>query len=487
MFRHLTIDPLARVLVTIATTLLFAACESDGDADMGSTNDAGDARAGDVALGPDAVCAWGASQACVCTSGGPGTQRCLSDGTFGPCVCGPSTDAGTADTSIADTADAAGTPDVIRPDGPDAASPLDAVTDLPRDTPADAPRDAATSDLTPAPGDASAGTLTTRSLTLAVRHLVADRTRKLLYATVAGTAPMHANSLVVIDPADLSVKHAVALGSEPSFMAISDSAATLWVGIDGAFAVRKLDLRTSPPTAGTQFALPKGQFNDIAAAGPMAVLPGSETSLAVSLHRFGVSPSFAGAAVLDDGVARTMKTNGHTGASRLVAGAAGWLFGYNNLHTGFGFYAIPITATGLTQTEHDGLVNGFDTDIVYAANRVYATSGEIVDVSNPAAPVRAGKFGFAGALAPRPSANRVFMISASDGITRTDARLRVLDPNTFTQISSAIIGGLAQDRVFDLVDLGGDTLAFLSGGDRFATIPTVKIHVLSNPLVGSPP
>jgi hypothetical protein len=219
----------------------------------------------------------------------------------------------------------------------------------------------------------------------------------------------------------------------------------------------------------------------------MAALPGSNTSLAVSLHRWGVSPSFAGAVVLDDGVPRAMQTSGHTGAARLVAGPTGWLFGFNNLHTGFGFYAIKVAATGLTQTEHPGLINGFDTDIVYAANRVYATSGEVVDVSNPAAPVRAGKFGFVGVMAPRPAANRVFMISAGDSFDRTEARLRVLDPGAFVQVTSAAITGLAQERVTDLVDLGGDTLAFLGGGDRFSTTGATKIHLLSSALVGSPP
>ena len=467
MIRHVLTRVVLLVLVVPAT---FAGCGSDGDA----TVDAGDARPLDGAEAGGAMCVWGSVQACVCPTGAPGARRCLSDGTFGPCVCGALADTGTAD--VADAGSAGGT---------DGAPPADAdlAADVPRDVMADRPPDTAP-DITP---DVPAAALTTRTLTLQVRHLLADRTRKLLYATVAGTAPMHANSLVVIDPATLAVKHAVALGSDPGSMAMSDSGAVLWVAIDGAFSVRKVDLTTSPPTAAAPTVLPKGDYGDTASAGPMAVLPGSNTSLAVSLHRAGVSPSFSGAVVLDDGVARAMKTGGHTGASRLVAGQTGWLFGFNNLHTGFGFYALAVSSTGLTQTEHQGLVNGFDTDIVYAANRVYATSGEVVDVSNPATPRRAGKFGFAGLVLPRPTANRVFMLGGGDSFDRTEARLRVLDPVTFTQLTSAPVTGLMQERVFDLVDLGGDTLAFLSGGDRFSTMGTIRIHVLTSALVGSTP
>jgi hypothetical protein len=440
--------------------LLFGAVGCGSGA--GSANDAGHPAA-DVGFAPDlgaTGCSWGSVTACTCAAGNPGTRRCLSDGTFAPCECTAAPD-GAADSAAA---------------GDGGPTSVDAAADGRPDAAPDLAMDAG--------ADVAAGFEITRSLALDAKHLVADSKRKLLYATVGGTATMNPNSLVVIDPVSLSVKQAVTLGSDPSSLAMSDDGSTLWVGMDGAFAVRRVDLTTSPPTAGAQFTLPRGQFGDSVAAGPLAVLPGAPASLAVSLHHWGYSPSFYGAVVLDNGAARAMMTPGHTGASRLVAGPTGWLFGFNNEHTGFGFYALKVGATGLTQTEHPGLIAGFDTDIVYAANRVYATSGEVVDVSAPDMPVRAGKFGFAGLVIPRAADGRVLMISAPDSFNRTSAMLRVLDPATFTQRSSATISGLSDARLWDAVDLGGDTVAFLAGA-QFSTPQVSKIHVLSSALVGA--
>lgn len=463
-------SPFAFPVHLAAFALVAMACQSEGlpTVDGGATSADATVAAADAS---GATCTWGSVASCSCPNGGAGTQRCLSNGTYGPCSCG-------AVPELADAGSQAGS---------DGSAGPDLATDAAKDLLPGGGLDAAVDRLPDvAPDGAGTGFVVTRTMALAARQLVADTRRKVLYATLGGTAAMNANSLVVIDPVALTVKHAVPMGSDPGTMALSDDGSTLWVGLDGAFAVRRVDLTTSPPTAGAQYTLPKGDFGDTASAGPMAVLPGTTTSLAVSLHRAGVSPSFSGLAVLDDGVARMTKTRGHTGASRMVVGPTGWLFGYNNLHTGFGFYAVTVAATGVTQTEHSGLVGGFDTDIVYAANRVYATSGEVVDVSSPAKPVRAGKFGFAGQVIPRPAQSRVLMISGASTFDRTNATLRVLDPSTFTQVTSATITGVSEERVWAAVDLGGDTVAFLSSADRFSGAGSNKVHVLKSTLVGTP-
>jgi len=273
------------------------------------------------------------------------------------------------------------------------------------------------------------------------------------------------------------VTSSVFVGSNPASLALSDDGSTLWVGLDGSLEIREVDLGTDPPTPGAQHALPPGEWGDPAHAGSMVVLPGTTGSVAVSLHIFGLSPSFTGVVVLDDGVPRPTTTPGHTGASRLTLGPEGWLYGFNNLHTGFGFYAIQVAAGGVTQTEHEGLVDGFDTDIVYAEDgRVYATSGQVVDVSQPASPSLEGTFNYYGAVLPQPEAGRVLMLSA--GWDLPSPVLRNLDPTTFTQTAEVTLDGIEAECFYDLTTADGSTLAVI-GNDGFGSAP--KIYLLENP------
>jgi hypothetical protein len=252
----------------------------------------------------------------------------------------------------------------------------------------------------------------------------------------------------------------------------------LWVSISGAYALRRVDLTGDVPVPGEQLVLPEAENGDLAAAGPMVVLPGTTGSLAISLHRFNVSPSFAGVLVIDDGAPRMLTTRGHTGASRLTAGPDGYVFGYNNLHTGYGFYSIAVAADGVTQTEHSDLVNGFSTDIAYGDGYVYASSGEVVDVSDPAAPRRAGVFAMSGAVLPRPG-DRALMV-ANDGTLGGPLTLHLLDTTTFTALESHPLGDstVSYEQVTSLVHLDPGILAFLAG-DRFGDDSAV--YVLDDP------
>lgn len=293
-------------------------------------------------------------------------------------------------------------------------------------------------------------------------HILADPARNRIYATVSGGAPALANQLVVIDPTTEMAVDAVPMGSNPSYLAMSDDASTLWVGLDGSYEIRVVDLTTSTPTPGESYNLPLGQFGDLTVARDMVVLSGTTTSVAVSLHRIGSSPSFAGVAVLDDGVPRPGMTSGHTGASQLTGGPDGWLFGYNDLHTGFGFYAIEVTASGLSQTEHVSPLSGFNTDISHVDGRVYGTSGQVVDVSSPQAPQAAGAFAWFGEILVRPDDGDALMLSPPD-FGESASMLRRLDPVTFTQLEYVELPASDFVSFDDMTSADGELIAVIGG------------------------
>jgi hypothetical protein len=374
---------------------------------------------------PGASCVPGLQVMCACLGGGQGVQVCLSDEIFGPCAC-------------------PGDPSGSGPGG----------------------------------GGASPGSGIVEA-DIQASHVIADPVRGVFYATVDGTAAKYANSLVVVDAASASVVTSVFVGSQPWTMALSDDASTLWVSLRGSDEIRRIDLTSGAPVPAEKFHLPEGSFGDLPYAGPMVVLPGTKDSVALSLHYEGLSPSYAGSVVLDNGVARPSQTPGHTGASRLTGGPAGWLFGFNNLHTGFGFYSLKVSPSGLTSTEHEDLMSGFSTDIVYASGRVYATTGEVVDVASPESPVKAGEFAFSGvAVLPLAPAPRLLMLSASFNEPVT---LRSLDTTTFTQVDSVEYPSVDLQEATDLVSTNGKSLAFV-GGSGFGD-PT-RLYLLTNPFGG---
>ncbi|WP_437530124.1 hypothetical protein WME79_49120 [Sorangium sp. So ce726] len=383
----------------------------------------------------------GQQVSCACLGGDVGVQSCLPDETFGRCSC-PDATGGTSGVSTSSGGGAGGSDGSTSGSGGSAPSELTEVD-------------------------------------IEARHVIADPVRRVFYATVAGDAAAHANSLVVVDAASAKVVDSVFVGSQPLTMALSDDASTLWVSLQGSYEIRRVDLTSGSPVPAEQYPLPEGELGDLAYAGPMVVLPGTKDSVALSLHREDVSPSYAGSAIVDSGVARPDQTPGHTGASRLTGGPTGWVFGYNNLHTGYGFYSLKVTETGLTSTEHEDLISGFDTDIVYADGRVYATSGEIVNVSNPSSPTKAGEFAYSGSavlpLAPEP---RLLMLSVDFS---DPAVLRLLDTETFAQVDAVTYPDLDIEDAVDLVSIDGESLAFI-GSRGFDDPP--RLFVLKNPFDG---
>ena len=105
----------------------------------------------------------------------------------------------------------------------------------------------------------------------------------LLYISVhsAAGAPS-GNSVVSVDPATGALGTPIPVGSEPDQLAISSDGTALWVGLDGASAVREVNLTNG--TAGMQFSL--GNNTGIYAYPPVVhaigVLPGSPNSIVLS-------------------------------------------------------------------------------------------------------------------------------------------------------------------------------------------------------------
>ncbi len=188
-----------------------------------------------------------------------------------------------------------------------------------------------------------------------------------LYATLpSASTTLTGNSVVAIDPVTASVGTPLLIGSEPNVMAETADGNYLYIGVSGAKSLAQFDLNHQNLLA---------TFSLSSAATALAVMPGTETTLAVDM---------AGS----DGI---FDINGTTGAFRHnfagdsfpTFGDASHLYTYDNFSTGAEFYRYSIDVNGATLidgTTLDGM-GGFSGSFDLANGLIYGASGGIANPS----------------------------------------------------------------------------------------------------------
>jgi hypothetical protein len=306
---------------------------------------------------------------------------------------------------------------------------------------------------------------TVRVIDLAANDLAFHPPRRIILASVPSREGALGNSVVAIDPRTAEIRGSVFVGSEPNKLALSDDWSTLYVGLDGAAAVRVVDMRTF--TAGLQFTLGTDPFTGPYFPEDMDVLPGSPQSVAVSRRNVGFSPRHEGVAVYDDGVQRPVETPGHTGSNVIeFSDSASTLYGYNNETTEFGFRTMAVDAEGVTVVKVvQNLITGFSVDfeIDHANDLAYATSGRVID---PAASVLVGTIDAVGPVEPDAARGFVYYLTGS----APTLTLEAFDAETFVPRGSMTIPDVSGSPG-SLIRWGGRGLAFRTTGDQDFLVP----------------
>jgi hypothetical protein len=298
--------------------------------------------------------------------------------------------------------------------------------------------------------------------------LVADPSRRRVYATVRGDADSHQNELVTIDVDTASVIGAIPIGSNPNTLAISEDGSTLWVGLAGAKAVRRVDLATELPTPAELHSLPLSLGSERATVRQIVVLPGTPRSIALLLEQNGIEPPVV---ILDDGVPRGARSGPQSTVSSIAGGPEGFLFGYDGLTSGFELFTYELDAEGIRQTAKAGLIQG-GSELLYGHGRLYSTGGgEVIDVSKPTRPTLLGTFPIAswpigGRLLLTSSPERVLCLGIESpkpsGEPTGGLVLQTLDATTFTVTSTVPVGVQknATDLIARAVHLEPDVFAY---------------------------
>jgi len=196
---------------------------------------------------------------------------------------------------------------------------------------------------TPPPGGGTTAPLAyTAYISIPNNSMVYNPANGLFYVSVPSTAGApYGNSVVSVDPESGALGTPIPVGSEPDQLAISSDGTILWVGLDGASAVREVNLITG--TAGLQFSLGGngGVYENPPKALALAALPGSPNSVVVTWPN-----SYQGnVAIFDSGVLRGSAASANSGgAYSLIANGA-----KSEIYAGGGGYqTYTYSATGLT-------------------------------------------------------------------------------------------------------------------------------------------
>ena len=318
------------------------------------------------------------------------------------------------------------------------------------------------------------------SLPIAGRDIAYSASQNLIYVSVPGDAPAYPNTIVAVDPTTSSVAWALPVGSNPGPLALSDDGSTLWVGIDGANAFRKVTLSSTPPVVGPLHRLPMADALGYFFAASIVPLPGAPLSVAMVIS----DGSAKQVHVFDDGVPRPTHVKNAITAGFLVPGPPGVLFGVQSVPGDF--FVFSVSPSGITQTPYYSLVNGYPYEMVRQAGRLYGNSGEVVDVSNPAAPVKAPSFGYGGRIAVR-DVGKLLMLTTdmfTDPLHPT-AALRILAMDTGSEITSlplpASIAPTFSTSYGKLVYAGGDAVAFFR--TEHGIVDRLELVIMHDPAI----
>jgi hypothetical protein len=299
-----------------------------------------------------------------------------------------------------------------------------------------------------------------------------------LYASVAAT-----NSITEIDPVAGAVGVSFVVGGQPNRLAMSDTGEYLYVGLDGLPGVVRVHLPTR--AVGTPFTLgnhPLGFPFGPRAVDDMEVLPGNADAVAISRRYGGLSPHHAGVAIYDSGVERAAATETFEGISNVIefGASAARLYGYDHETTGYGFRRMDVAPTGVGILDSTpGLIEGFFQDIEYAAGRIYATTGVVVDAEARTVVTSLDGLSPSGNLV-EPTNTTIYYLTTNNSSTW---RLKGFDATTFAPTSEGTVAGVG-GTPRSLVATGTDALAFATTAGQVylltpslmpATAPTITI------------
>ncbi len=298
---------------------------------------------------------------------------------------------------------------------------------------------------TPAPGG---GTTAPFALTAYVglvnNSMVYNPANGLFYLSIPSSvgAP-YGNSVVSVDPTTGALGQPIQVGSEPNKLAISSDGTVLWVGLDGASAVRQVNLTTG--TAGLQFTIGgnSGLYEPPGTALALLALPGAPNSVVVSFATSDFGTGQLG--IFDSGALRgslvsanitqgfdALQVNGSLNEIYVAGGSSYETFTYSSS----GLTAKANISSGNTFAE-----NGVD-EIQLANGMIYTDYGQASDAESGALLgtfYSSGTMVADGSIAVDTTLGKAFILDNASGQSYSDTnQIQIFNLSDYTSTGSAI-------------------------------------------------
>jgi hypothetical protein len=294
-----------------------------------------------------------------------------------------------------------------------------------------------------------------RRINLTTNDLVYSSSAGRIYASVPSTVGGSGNSLKAIDPTTGLITSTTFVGSEPNKLTISDDGQSIYVSLNGSFAIRRFDTLTNTP--GLQFVVGQDQNFNRFGVNDFAVAPGNPNVIAVARTQQ------AGVAIFDNGVPRT--NTGPTGTDFLTYSAiASKLYStsFNGLST------MTIDATGVSANSTAAVAA--NARIRFDGGKLYTSTGQVI---NPDSNTLLGTFFNVNtqAFVPDSAAGRAYYLTSGPGASFT---IKAFDINTFIQLGALVIDGVSGTPT-SLLRWGPNGLAFRTNNNQLFIIQTSLI------------
>ena len=315
---------------------------------------------------------------------------------------------------------------------------------------------------------ASAPLDSVRTLPLLAADLAYDPTRERFYATIPKGKPLHANSLIALDPATGEIAGSLSLPQNPDLLSITSGGEYLYVSLRDNGSVVQVDLATL--TVVRTFSL--GQdFGRFFYAGDMCTVEGKPDVLLVTRKADG-STGRGGVVAYERGtpLPRTITPYDDRAGVLLEPSADPAVFyGYDFETTWFGVNRIILESDGLRL---DGSFRGLfsnsvadnnwnvESDIVTDGNTIFHTNGRRVDGTIPR---RLEDLPLEGPVRPDLAAGRVYSLGLADdeASSRVFDQLVVCDPHQARELFRLALP-LGHETPRSLTRWGRSGLAFTS-------------------------
>ena len=343
----------------------------------------------------------------------------------------------------------------------------------------------------PAPGGASASTPLPvfRSLAISAASLIYEPVSKLLYVSIQSSATNNANTVVSIDPVSGTLGKPIPVGNNPGKLAVAADGSTLYVGVNGAHTLQRINLATQQ--VDRTFALPIDSLAGATTIYDMHVVPGSALSVAVSLSR-PASPAEAGAALYNDAglvsfVPNTFQTHNYSLDSFTFTASPDTFYGFPFASSFFGVTQVsssaltPVTAGFSCCTQLTGSLIASDGTLLYT------NSGQIW---NPVSQTLLGtltptsvtyplaQFFYEPSVVPDLPTGRTFFL---DAFVNGDS-IFAFNSSSFAQTGVLSIPEQNYPSATDLVRWGADGFAFRLYDTGLAGSPNGQIVLLRSSL-----